>query len=121
VTLRTAKTGVPVRCPALPVVVESLTSSEPESEHYFFRTGKSERGALGRLFKMGTPRERVSALLVHSNIKLTQEYYHPWVKERQDQLEEDVRRTWHRDPILLLIGPGKAVSIRKRPYTVRTI
>jgi integrase/recombinase XerD len=42
--------------------------------------------------------ERVSVLLGHSSIKLTERYYAPWVRARQEQLEGDVSRTWERSP-----------------------
>ena len=38
--------------------------------------------------------ERFSVLLGHSAIKVTEKYYAPWVRARQEQLEADVRRTW---------------------------
>jgi integrase len=31
--------------------------------------------------------ERVSVLLGHSSIKVTEKYYSPWVRSRQEQLE----------------------------------
>jgi integrase len=37
---------------------------------------------------------RVSILLGHSSIKVTEKHYSPWVRARQEQLEADVRRTW---------------------------
>jgi hypothetical protein len=40
--------------------------------------------------------ERVSVLLGHSSIKVTEKHYSPWVRARQEQLEADVRRTWER-------------------------
>ncbi len=40
--------------------------------------------------------ERVSVLLGHSSIKVTEKHYSPWVRARQEQLEADVRRTWDR-------------------------
>jgi integrase/recombinase XerD len=36
----------------------------------------------------------VSILLGHASIKITERHYAPWVKARQKQLEDDVRRTW---------------------------
>jgi integrase/recombinase XerD len=36
--------------------------------------------------------ERVSVLLGHSSIKLTEKDYARWVRARQEQLEVDVRR-----------------------------
>ena len=46
------------------------------------------------LLQAGVPMERVSVLLGHSSIKVTEKYYSPWVRARQEQLEADVRRTW---------------------------
>jgi hypothetical protein len=38
--------------------------------------------------------ERVSVLLGHSSIKVTERHCSPWVRDRQEQLEAEVRRTW---------------------------
>jgi hypothetical protein len=46
------------------------------------------------LLQASVPMERVSVLLGHSSIKVTEKYYSPWVRARQEQLEADVRRTW---------------------------
>jgi integrase/recombinase XerD len=54
------------------------------------------------LLLAGVPIEQVSILLGHSNIKVTQEHYNPWVGDRQLQLEADLQRAWNRDPIVLL-------------------
>jgi len=43
--------------------------------------------------------ERVSALLGHSSLKVTERSYSPWVRERQQQLEDDVTRANFNDPI----------------------
>src|SRR6266487_3892172 len=43
----------------------------------------------------GVPLERVSVLLGHQSVKVTEKHYTPWVKARQEQLESDVRRTWN--------------------------
>jgi len=40
------------------------------------------------------PLADVAALLGHSSIKITERHYSPWVSERQEQLEQDVRSTW---------------------------
>jgi integrase len=50
--------------------------------------------------------ERVSILLGHSSIKVTERHYSPWIRERQEQAEADVRRTWALDPIALLETKG---------------
>ena len=43
--------------------------------------------------------ERVSILLGHSSVKITERHYAPWVQARQAQLEADVTRAWRNDPI----------------------
>jgi integrase/recombinase XerD len=122
--LYTAKTGTPVNCPLPDFVLTALEAIPKVSEKYFFWTGESKIGcATGNwqrrlkgvfqeagipdghahrfrdtfaveLLKAGVPMERVSVLLGHSSIKVTEKYYSPWVAERQEQLEADVRRTW---------------------------
>jgi len=46
------------------------------------------------LLRAGVPMDRVSVVLGHSSIKVTEKHYSPWVRARQEQLEADVRRTW---------------------------
>ncbi len=46
------------------------------------------------LLQAAVPMERVSVLLGHSSIKVTEKHYSPWVRARREQLEADVRRTW---------------------------
>ena len=50
----------------------------------------SETRSLLSLLKAGVPMERVSVLLGHSSIKVTEKHYSPWVRARQEQLEADV-------------------------------
>lgn len=50
------------------------------------------------LLLKGVRIEQVSILLGHSSVKITEKYYAPWVKARQEQLEADVRRTWEAPP-----------------------
>jgi integrase len=45
----------------------------------------------------GVPLDQVSMLLGHSSIKITERHYAPWVKARQEQLEQSVRAAWDRD------------------------
>jgi integrase/recombinase XerD len=127
--LYTQKTGVPAYCPLPPFVVNALDSFEPASDRYFFWTGESDRDGvarnymryLARLFDLagipdghshrfrdtfavelllkGAPLERVSVLLGHRSIKVTERHYTPWVRARQEQLEADVRRIWSEDPL----------------------
>ncbi len=120
--LYTAKTGTAVYCPLPPTVVQALESLP--AGKYFFWTGRSRPASaagtwqriLRRLFELtrilhghahrfrdtfavelllaGVPMERVSMLLGHESIRTTEKHYTPWVRDRQEQLEADVRRTW---------------------------
>jgi integrase/recombinase XerD len=58
------------------------------------------------LLLAGVPLERVSILLGHTSVKITEKHYAPWVRERQEQAEADVKRTWAQDPIALLEAKG---------------
>jgi integrase len=134
--LYTQKTGVPVWCPLPDFVVAALDSFEPMNKTYYFWRGESGKdgvartymGRLSRVFKQagvknghahrfrdtfatelllaGVPLERVSVLLGHSSIKVTEKHYAPWVRARQEQLEADVRATWGRDPLALAATKG---------------
>ncbi len=120
--LYTAKTGTAVYCPLPPTVVQALESLP--AGKYFFWTGRSCPASaagtwqriLRRLFALtriihghahrfrdtfavelllaGVPMERVSMLLGHESIRTTEKHSSPWVRDRQEQLEADVRRTW---------------------------
>jgi integrase/recombinase XerD len=46
------------------------------------------------LLLKGVPLETVSQLLGHRSTKVTEQSYAPWIKARQDKLEEAVRITW---------------------------
>jgi integrase/recombinase XerD len=120
--LFTAKTGTPVYCPLPPVVMNAL-NAVPDSTYYFWTGLSKPKSAVGdwqrslkRLFEIGgvpdahahrfrdtfsvelllagVPIERVSILLGHQSVRITEKHYAPWVKARQEQLEADVRRTW---------------------------
>ena len=131
VFLYTQKTGVPVYLPLPAFVLEALDACPGTSADYFFWTGESKnKSAVGdwqrslrKLFRLagvhkghphrfrdtfavelllkGVPIERVSILLGHSSVRITEKYYSPWVRARQEQLEADVRRTWGEDPLVL--------------------
>jgi integrase/recombinase XerD len=58
------------------------------------------------LLLAGVPLERVSVLLGHQSVKVTEKHYTPWVKARQEQLESDVRRTWNTDLVALAETKG---------------
>jgi integrase len=134
--LYTQKTGVPVWCPLPQFVVDALNSFEPMNNTYFFWSGTSSRDGIARtyidrfnrLFKLagiphghshrfrdtfatelllaGVPLERVSVMLGHGSIKVTEKHYSPWVRARQEQLEADVVKTWGADPLILTSGKG---------------
>ena len=131
--LCTAKTGVPVSTKLPAAVVDALNTCPALSEQYWFWTGNSSketltgnwRRAFRRLCELarvrdghphrfrdtfatelllaGVPIERVSVLLGHSSVKITERHYAPWVRERQEQLEADLERSWGRDPILFAL------------------
>jgi integrase len=68
------------------------------------------------LLLAGVPIERVSILLGHQGVRVTEKHYNPWVRSRQEQLEADVARTWAHDPLLVQKIPGtKKVQIGKEP------
>jgi integrase len=127
--LYTQKTGVPVYVPLPPFVVEALEACPRISERYWFWTGVGSKETLAgnwrRTFRRlceiagvqgghphrfrdtlavellleGVPIERVSILLGHSSVKITERHYAPWVRARQEQLESDLVRAWRNDPI----------------------
>ncbi len=132
ILIYTQKTGTPVYCVLPEFVADLLDGLPRLSEHYFFWTGNSTvhtatgiwQRTLRSLFELagisngkahrlrdtfsvslllaGVPIEQVAILLGHSNIKVTQQHYNPWVRDRQIQLEADLQRAWNRDPIVLL-------------------
>jgi integrase len=128
--LRTQKTGVPVYIPLPQFVVEALAACPRKSDRYWFWTGLGSRetvtGNWRRTFRRlcaiagvkgghphrfrdtlavellleGVPMERVSILLGHSSVKITERHYAPWVQARQAQLEADLERVWRKDPLV---------------------
>jgi len=134
--LYTQKTDVPVNCKLPAFVAEALQSAPRENEKYFFWTaeGKVEtatgnwRRSLAKLFALagikhghphrfrdtfavelllaGVPLERVSILLGHRSIRVTERHYAPWVRARQEQLEADLERSWALDPVVLAETKG---------------
>jgi integrase/recombinase XerD len=121
--LYTARTGTKVYVPLPPEVVEALNTL-PRNGNYFFWSGESKvrtitgvwQAKLRKLFVQaglpevhphrfrhtfavslllrGVPMERVSILLGHRSIRVTERHYAAWVAARQEQLEKDVRATW---------------------------
>ncbi|HEV2379543.1 MAG TPA: tyrosine-type recombinase/integrase [Terriglobia bacterium] len=122
--LYTAKTGTPIYVQLPEFILNALAAIPKISEQYSFWTGElkidSATGDWQRtlkavfelagipdghahrsrdtfavgLLQASVPMERVSVLLGHSSIKVTEKYYSPWVRARQEQLEADVRRSW---------------------------
>ena len=64
------------------------------------------------LLKAGTPIERVSILLGHSSVRITEKHYSPWNRAHQEQAEADVARSWATDPIVLLEAEHKKSTRR---------
>jgi len=134
--LYTQKTGIPVYCVLPDFVVLELEAAPKSSEGYFFWTGKSKlHSAIGKwqrrlqtlftlaevqgghahrfrdtfaveLLLAGVPLERVSVLLGHQSVRITERHYSPWVRSRQEQLEQDLQRAWSQDPVALMQTKG---------------
>jgi integrase/recombinase XerD len=130
--LYTQKTGTHVHCPLPDFVIKELESVPRRHERYWFWSGACRlatvvgfwRARLSRLFAdagiadghahrfrdtfavelllVGVPIEQVAILLGHGSVRVTERYYAPWVRARQEQAEANVRRTWARDPIVLM-------------------
>lgn len=126
--LYTAKTGTPVYCPLPPDVVHQLAMVQGTSPQFYFWSGEGKpkscvgdwQRSLKKLFRLagvsggtahrfrhtfatdlllaGVPLDRVATLLGHSNSKVTERHYAPWIRARQEQLEADVRRVWDQLP-----------------------
>lgn len=134
--LYTQKTAVPINAILPEFVLKALERTPKANDRYFFWSGngkldsavRSWQTRLRKLFKLakvqdghphrfrdtfavelllaGVPIERVSVLLGHSSVRVTERHYNPWVRSRQEQLEADVIRAWSRDPIVLLESKG---------------
>lgn len=141
--LRTQKTGVAVNLILPDFVVQELQAIPHASLARFFWDGESSLESATRgwhkrltvvfraakianarphrfrdtfaveLLLAGVPMERVSILLGHQSVKITEQHYAPWVPERQSQLEADLRKAWAQDPLAQVDGRGtrKVVSL----------
>jgi integrase/recombinase XerD len=129
--LYTQKTGVPVNTVLPDHVLKTIEVTPRASEDHFFWSGtgkldsivRSWQTRLHRVFELakvedghahrfrdtfavelllsGVPIERVSILLGHISVRITEKHYAPWVRARQEQLEADLTNAWSRDPFLL--------------------
>lgn len=136
--LNTQKTRVQVFVPLPDFVVADLKSLPLYRNQFFFWTGDGIRetaagnwrrtlrevfrlaGVEGghphrfrdtfavNLLRQGIPLERVAKLLGHSSVRITEKHYWPWVPALQEQLEEDVRKTWRQRE-----SASSVVSIRR--------
>jgi integrase len=134
--LYTQKTGVAVQCVLPDFVVREIEAAPKKSERFFFWTGESKlrtavsiwQRSLQSLFELaeikgghahrfrdtfavelllsGVPLERVSVLLGHQSVRITERHYSPWVRSRQEQLEADLQRAWGEDPVALMQTKG---------------
>jgi integrase len=132
--LYTAKTGTPVYCVLPSFVVQALGATPQVTEQYFFWNGQGKLGTavkmweqrLHRLFELagivdehahrfrdtfavelllsGVPLDRISILLGHQSIRITERHYAPWTRSRQEQIEADLERAWSRDPLTATKG-----------------
>jgi integrase/recombinase XerD len=130
--LYTQKTNTPVYCVLPDFVIKAHDATPRTSERFYFWSGASTlRSAVGkwqrrlqRLFKLaevpqghahrfrdsfacglleaGVPMDRVSVLLGHQSIRVTERHYAPWTASRQELIEADLARVWSQDPVALL-------------------
>jgi integrase len=80
-----------------PLGVMGAKSRRPCGTGLRYRLGRCRGTFAASLLRAGAPLERVSVLLGHSSIKVTEKHYEPWVRARQEQLEAGVRqgRVWN--------------------------
>ena len=134
--LYTQKTGVPVNAKLPEFVMATIEATPKVNEKYFFWSGvgkldsavRSWQTRLRKLFELAKipgghahrfrdtfavelllasiPIERVSILLGHQSVRITEKHYSPWVRSRQELLEADLENAWKRDPLVLLETKG---------------
>jgi integrase len=120
-----------VNCVLPDFVVREIDAARKSSECFFFWSGQSKlhtvvgvwQQSLQTLFSLaevrgghahrfrdtfavelllaGVPLDRVSVLLGHQSIRVTERHYAPWTASRQEQLERDLRASWTDDPVAL--------------------
>jgi integrase len=69
------------------------------------------------LLNKGVPIDRVSLLLGHSSVKVTEKHYAPLVKERQQQLESYARMAW--DETAENAEPPRGTPSQRKPFLLR--
>ncbi len=113
--LFTHKTGTPVWLPVPPSVTQALEAVPAAGPFYFWSGTSKAKSAVGdwqralkRLFKLakvegahahrfrhtfavelllaGVPMERVSVLLGHQSVRITEKHYAPWIRARRNNL-----------------------------------
>jgi integrase/recombinase XerD len=148
---RTQKTDTPVTCWLPTEVISTLATLPRRSEKYFFWTGESTlhtavgiwQRTLRALFRLagiegghahrfrdtfsveclesGMTIERVSTLLAHSDIRVTQKHYNPWVQERQKRLEDEIQRSLQGDELLFWLRSGTQAVRGEEPQTTNLL
>jgi integrase/recombinase XerD len=143
--LYTAKTGTPVHIPLPEFVVAELEMSRGKSSQFYFWSGEGKpkscvgdwQRSLKKLFRLagvpdghahrfrhtfasnlllaGVPLDRVATLLGHTNSKITEKHYAPWIRARQEQLEADVRKVWDQHSEYPALSPIALVAGHNRP------
>jgi integrase/recombinase XerD len=136
--LYTQKTGVAVNTILPEPVLRALESMPRVTEKRYFWDGKQQieisigswRRRLVKLFELakvedahphrfrdtfavelllsGVPIERVSILLGHQSVRITEKHYAPWVRSRQEQLEADLINAWKNDPVISSVDEVRA-------------
>lgn len=123
IVLRQAKTDIAVRIPVPPIVHQALDRCGVTDGFYFggmggkieTRTGDVRRNLRDLFQRAGVPDghahrfrdtraiellnagvdlKTVSEILGHQHIEITERHYLPFVKERQERIEDAVRKTW---------------------------
>ncbi len=69
------------------------------------------------LLNKGVPIDRVSLLLGHSSVKVTEKHYAPFVKERQQQLENYARMAWDEAVVPIPPSPKRRAS---KPFLLKS-
>ena len=142
--LYTQKTGVAVNTILPQTVLHALELTPRVTEKHYFWDGKQQieiaigswRRRLSKLFELakvdsahphrfrdtfavelllsGVPIERLSILLGHQSVRITEKHYAPWVRSRQEQLEADLTNAWKNDPLISSSGEVRGRDTRNR-------